>query len=54
MSKKAKPLPRFQSDKDAEHFVEKSDLSEYDFSDFKPMDFNFAPSKEPPKKSSET
>ena len=54
MNEENKPLSRFKNDKDAEHFVEKSDLSEYDFSDFKPMDFNFAPSKEPPKKSSET
>ena len=54
MNKNEKSFPRFKSDEDAENFVEKTDLSEYDFSDFKPMDFDFAPSKEPPKKSSKT
>lgn len=41
--KKLKPFPRFKSDEEAERFVEESDLSEYDFSDFKPMSFEFAP-----------
>lgn len=41
--KKIKPFPRFKSDEEAERFVEEADLSEYDFSDFKPMSFEFAP-----------
>lgn len=41
--KKNKQFPRFKNDKEAERFVENSDLSEYDFSDFKPMSFEFAP-----------
>lgn len=54
MNAENKPFPRFKSNEDAEDFVEKADLSKYDFSDFKPMDFDFAPSKEPPKKPSKT
>jgi len=54
MNDKPKPFPCFKSDKEAEQFVEKADLAEYDFSDFNPMDFDFAPSKEPPKKPSKT
>ncbi len=41
--KKTKSFPRLKNDEDAERFVEKVDLSEYDFSDFKPMSFEFAP-----------
>ncbi len=41
--KKGKQFPRFKNDEEAEHFVENADLSEYDFSDFKPMSFEFAP-----------
>lgn len=36
---KLKPFPTFQSDKEAEDFVDNADLSEYDFSGFKPMKF---------------
>ena len=39
--KTLKPFPRFESDADAERFVDKADLSEYDFSGFKPMRFEF-------------
>lgn len=35
-----KKIPAFQSDEDAERFVETADLSEYDLSDFKPVRFN--------------
>jgi predicted DNA binding CopG/RHH family protein len=38
-----KQFPRLESDEDAERFVEEADLSEYDFSDFQPMSFEFAP-----------
>ena len=41
--KKNKEFPSFKTDKEAEEFVDKADLSEYDFSDFKPMSFEFAP-----------
>ena len=37
--KSGKPFPVFQSDEEAERFVEEADLSEYDFSGFKPMRF---------------
>lgn len=37
--RKLKTFPRFASDEDAERFVDETDLSEYDFSDFKPMRF---------------
>ena len=36
-----KQFPRFDSDAEAERFVENADLSEYDFSQFKPMGFEF-------------
>jgi predicted DNA binding CopG/RHH family protein len=41
MSKPAglKQMPRFETDEDAERFVDEADLSEYDFSGFKPMKF---------------
>mgnify|MGYP000350748324 CR=1 FL=1 len=40
MSKpKLKQFPVFKTDEEAEHFVDTADLSEYDFSDFVPMDF---------------
>jgi predicted DNA binding CopG/RHH family protein len=41
--KELKQFPRLESDEDAERFVEETDLSEYDFSDFQPMSFEFAP-----------
>lgn len=34
-----KQFPTFKSDEEAERFVEEADLSEYDFSGFKPMRF---------------
>jgi predicted DNA binding CopG/RHH family protein len=36
-----KKIPVFRSDEEAEHFVETADLSEYDFSQFKPVRFEF-------------
>jgi predicted DNA binding CopG/RHH family protein len=36
-----KSLPAFESDSDAEHFVDTADLSEYDLARFKPMHFEF-------------
>jgi predicted DNA binding CopG/RHH family protein len=42
-AKKLKPFPRFDTDEDVERFVETADLSEYDFSGFKPMRFEFEP-----------
>jgi predicted DNA binding CopG/RHH family protein len=43
MSGKKRPFPRFETDEEAERFVETADLSEYDFSAFKPMRFEFEP-----------
>ncbi len=34
-----KTFPEFKTDAEAEHFVDTADLSEYDFSDFKPVKF---------------
>jgi predicted DNA binding CopG/RHH family protein len=42
-SKARKPFPRLETDAEAERFVETADLSEYDFSAFKPAQFEFAP-----------
>ena len=39
--KPGKPFPRFESDEEAERFVAEADLSEYDFSGFRPMKFEF-------------
>ena len=36
-----KKIPRFRSDEEVEHFLETADLSEYDFSQFKPVRFEF-------------
>jgi len=36
---KLKKFPRFETDEEAERFVDEADLSEYDFSEFKPMRF---------------
>jgi predicted DNA binding CopG/RHH family protein len=41
--KKLKQFPRFKTDEEAEHFVETADLTEYDFSQFKPARFEFEP-----------
>lgn len=48
--KQNKSFPRFKTDEEAELFIEKSELSEYDFSDFKPVNFDFQPSEKSPKK----
>ena len=37
-----KTLPKLMTDKQAEDFVAQADLSEYDFSGFKSMKFEFA------------
>lgn len=39
--KDLKTLPVFQNDEEAERFVENADLSEYDLSAFKPVQFEF-------------
>ena len=36
-----KKFPDFKSDAEAEAFVDTADLSEYDFSQFKPVQFEF-------------
>jgi predicted DNA binding CopG/RHH family protein len=43
MKKKAalKKFPTFKSDKEAEDFVAEADLTEYDFSGFQPVRFEF-------------
>ena len=42
-SKDLKPFPRFDTDEDAERFVAEADLSDYDFSGFRPARFEFEP-----------
>lgn len=42
-SRTAKTMPTLPDDKAAEHFVATADLSEYDLSGFKPMQFEMAP-----------
>ncbi len=37
-----KTFPIFKTDEEAELFVDAADLSEYDFSQFKPVKFEFA------------
>ena len=39
--KKLKSFPVFRTDEEAEKFVDTADLSEYDFSQFKPVRFEF-------------
>ena len=41
-TKKSKPIPSFKSDAEAEHFVDTADLSQYDLSGFKPVQFELA------------
>jgi predicted DNA binding CopG/RHH family protein len=41
-----KKLPRFTSDKEAEEFVDKADLSQYDLSGMRPVRFEFQPKSE--------
>lgn len=42
-AKERKAFPRFETDEEAERFVATADLSEYDFSNFKPTHFEFEP-----------
>ncbi len=44
--KALKPFPAFASDEEAEKFVAEADLSEYDFSGFRPAHFEFAKKSE--------
>ncbi|MBL4757291.1 MAG: hypothetical protein JKY32_06535 [Rhizobiales bacterium] len=39
--RKLKSLPRLKSEKEAEDFVDNADLSEFDLSEFKPVNFEF-------------
>jgi len=41
-----KKLPRFRNDKEAEEFVDKADLTEYDLSEMRPVRFEFQPKSE--------
>jgi predicted DNA binding CopG/RHH family protein len=41
-----KKLPRLKSDKEAEEFVGKADLTEYDLSGMRPIRFEFQPKSE--------
>jgi len=41
-----KKLPRLKSDKEAEEFVAKADLTEYDLSGMRPIRFEFQPKSE--------
>ncbi len=41
-----KKLPRFRSDREAEEFVDKADLTEYDLSEMRPIRFEFQPKSE--------
>lgn len=43
---KRKKLPVLLTDEEAERFIETADLSTYDLSGFKPMQFEFAPKDE--------
>jgi predicted DNA binding CopG/RHH family protein len=41
MANKLKPLPKLETDEDAERFVDQADLTEYDLSKMKPAGFEF-------------
>jgi predicted DNA binding CopG/RHH family protein len=41
-----KKLPSFKSDKEAEEFVDQTDLTQYDLSGMRPMGFEFQPNSE--------
>ena len=41
-----KKIPTFKIDREAEDFVDKADLTEYDLSGFKPAKFEFMPKSE--------
>ena len=43
MKAKSKPMPSLRRDAAAQRFVDKADLSVYDLSGFKPMNFEFEP-----------
>ena len=43
MKAKSKPMPSLRNDADAQRFVGTADLSVYDLSGFKPMNFEFEP-----------
>jgi len=43
MKTKLKPMPSLSSDAQAQGFVDKADLSQYDLSGFKPTRFEFEP-----------
>lgn len=45
--KTPKPFPSFNSDEEAEDFVSNADLTEYDFSNFRPMTFEFKKKETP-------
>lgn len=47
MKNNKKKIPIFTSDKQAEDFVENSDLTEYDLSGFKKVHFEFEPKSKP-------
>jgi len=47
MKTKAKPMPSLRNDTEAERFVAKVDLSQYDLSGFQPMRFEIAPKDAP-------
>src|SRR5579862_3728811 len=44
--KQLKAFPTFQTDEEAARFVDEADLSDYDLSGFKPMQFEFQPKTE--------
>ncbi len=48
--KSLKPLPRLESDEEAERFVESADLSNHDLSGFRPARFSFATIELPKKR----
>jgi predicted DNA binding CopG/RHH family protein len=41
-----KKLPKFRSDQEAEEFVDEADLTEYDLSEMRPIQFEFQPKSE--------
>ncbi len=43
LSRKLKQFPAFKTDEEVEEFVATADLSEYDFSNFKTVRFEFEP-----------
>ncbi|WP_299656848.1 BrnA antitoxin family protein [uncultured Jannaschia sp.] len=43
MKPETKPMPSLRSDAEAEAFVETADLTQYDLSGFKPMQFEIEP-----------